>query len=163
MSYKQREIFKIVTCKAGRIALCDSIFCKDSKKVSQISVHFALSGFVGSEEEICRGFGKSAFSGGVGIEGKATAGKAAVSIRSIVRNGERPAPMPKFAVSKSKILPQYQISLIAHFVLTGILLGSAFPKPCFCCFRRLSRRCHAATKGGHRSCQNDTTPRTAAA
>ena len=31
----------------------------------------------------------------------------------------------------SKILPQYQISLIAHFVLAEILLGSAFLKPCF--------------------------------
>ena len=38
---------------------------------------------------------------------------------------------------QSKILPQYQISLIAHFVLAGILLGSAFPKPCLCGLRRL--------------------------
>ena len=43
----------------------------------------------------------------------------------------------KFAVTESKILPQYQISLIAHFVLAGILLGSAFPKPCLCGLRRL--------------------------
>ena len=40
-------------------------------------------------------------------------------------------------LTKSKILPQYQISLIAHFVLAGILLGSAFPKPCLCGLRRL--------------------------
>ncbi len=44
----------------------------------------------------------------------------------------------KFAVTESKILPQYQISLFAHFVLAGILLGSAFPKPCLCGFCRLS-------------------------
>ena len=44
---------------------------------------------------------------------------------------------PEFAATKSKILPQYQISLIAHFVLAGILLGSAFPKPCSCGLRRL--------------------------
>ena len=40
-------------------------------------------------------------------------------------------------LTESKILPQYQISLIAHFVLAGILLGSAFPKPCLCGLRRL--------------------------
>ena len=40
-------------------------------------------------------------------------------------------------LTKSKILPQYQISLIAHFVLAGILLGSAFPKPCLCGLSRL--------------------------
>ena len=119
------------------------------KKIPEISIHFALSGFVGSEEEIYRDFGKSAFSGGVGIEGKATAGKAAVSIRSIAGNGEHPALCrslqflrAKFAVSKSKILPQYQISLIAHFVLAGILLGSAFPKPCYTPV--------PGEKGGHR-------------
>jgi hypothetical protein len=37
----------------------------------------------------------------------------------------------KFAVTESKILPQYQNSLFAHFAPAGILLGSAFPKPCF--------------------------------
>ncbi|MBQ8707809.1 MULTISPECIES: hypothetical protein, partial [Clostridia] len=36
----------------------------------------------------------------------------------------------------SKILPQYQNSLIAHFAPAGILLGSAFPKPCLCGLRR---------------------------
>ena len=46
-------------------------------------------------------------------------------------------PQRKVAVFQSKILPQYQISLIAHFVLAGILLGSAFPKPCSCGLRRL--------------------------
>ena len=42
----------------------------------------------------------------------------------------------KFAVTESKILPQYQNSLIAHFAPAGILLGSAFPKPCLCGLRR---------------------------
>jgi len=39
-------------------------------------------------------------------------------------------------LTKSKILPQYQNSLIAHFAPAGILLGSAFPKPCLCGLRR---------------------------
>ena len=43
----------------------------------------------------------------------------------------------KFAVTESKILPQYQNSLFAHFAPAGILLGSAFPKPCLCGLRRL--------------------------
>ena len=38
---------------------------------------------------------------------------------------------------QSKILPQYQNSLFAHFAPAGILLGSAFPKPCLCGLRRL--------------------------
>ena len=40
------------------------------------------------------------------------------------------------AVFQSKILPQYQNSLFAHFAPAGILLGSAFPKPCLCGLRR---------------------------
>ena len=40
-------------------------------------------------------------------------------------------------LTKSKILPQYQNSLFAHFAPAGILLGSAFPKPCLCGLRRL--------------------------
>ena len=38
---------------------------------------------------------------------------------------------------QSKILPQYQNSLFAHFAPAGILLGSAFPKPCLYGLRRL--------------------------
>ena len=63
---------------------------------------------------------------------------------------------------QSKILPQYQNSLIAHFAPAGILLGSAFPKPCLCGLRRLSRRSHAAVERRFLSCENDTTRRTAA-
>ncbi|WP_343013300.1 hypothetical protein [Blautia obeum] len=40
-------------------------------------------------------------------------------------------------LTESKILPQYQNSLFAHFAPAGILLGSAFPKPCLCGLRRL--------------------------
>jgi len=36
----------------------------------------------------------------------------------------------ELATTKSKILPWVQISPIAHFAPHGILLGSAFPKPC---------------------------------
>ena len=46
-------------------------------------------------------------------------------------------PQRKVAVFQSKILPQYQNSLFAHFAPAGILLGSAFPKPCLCGLRRL--------------------------
>ena len=42
---------------------------------------------------------------------------------------------------QSKILPQYQNSLFAHFAPAGILLGSAFPKPCLCAL--------TGEKGGH--------------
>ena len=45
-------------------------------------------------------------------------------------------PQRKVAVFQSKILPQYQNSLFAHFAPAGILLGSAFPKPCLCGLRR---------------------------
>jgi len=38
--------------------------------------------------------------------------------------------------SQSKILPRCQNSLFAHFSPAGILLGSAFPKPCLCGLRR---------------------------
>ena len=40
-------------------------------------------------------------------------------------------------LTKSKILPRCQNSLIAPFAPVGILLGSAFPKPCLCGLRRL--------------------------
>ena len=63
---------------------------------------------------------------------------------------------------QSKILPQYQNSLFAHFAPAGILLGSAFPKPCLCGLRRLSRRSHAAAERRFLPCENDTTRRTAA-
>ena len=46
-------------------------------------------------------------------------------------------PQRKVAVFQSKILPQYQNSLFAHFAPAGILLGSAFPKPCLYGLRRL--------------------------
>ena len=39
-------------------------------------------------------------------------------------------------LTESKILPRCQNSLSAHFAPAGILLGSAFPKPCLCGLRR---------------------------
>ena len=38
--------------------------------------------------------------------------------------------------SQSKILPRCHNSLSAHSATFGILLGSAFPKPCLCGLRR---------------------------
>lgn len=46
-------------------------------------------------------------------------------------------PQRKAAVFQSKILPRFQNSLFAHFAPAGILLGSAFPKPCLYGLRRL--------------------------
>ena len=45
------------------------------------------------------------------------------------------------SVTKSKILPQYQISLIAHFVLWESCWG-CHPKPAFCGLRRLKKSTH---------------------
>ena len=102
---------------------------------------FCLAGFVGSEREnfnsYHRRFGKISFCGFVGDDGKFTKNAAALCLFGIfnrISNKGRTG----FEVTKSKILPQYQISLFAHFVLAGILLGSAFPKPCLCGFCRLS-------------------------
>ena len=38
--------------------------------------------------------------------------------------------------SQSKILPRCHNSLSAHSATFGILLGSAFPKPCLCAAKR---------------------------
>ena len=63
----------------------------------------------------------------------------AVLLRDIIANGLCVVNVKRSeSESESEILPQYQISLFAHFVLAGILLGSAFPKPCLCGFCRLS-------------------------
>jgi len=47
----------------------------------------------------------------------------------VVNSGQNTPPQSLYWWSKP-VYP-YQISLIAHFVLAGILLGSAFPKPCY--------------------------------
>ena len=59
----------------------------------------------------------------------------AVLLRDIIANGlcvvnVKRSESESESESESKILPQYQNSLIAHFAPAGILLGSAFPKPC---------------------------------
>ena len=64
----------------------------------------------------------------------------------------------KFAVTESKILPQYQNSLFAHFAPAGILLGSAFPKPCFAACAAYPVAVMRQSKGGHTMRKKYNTP-----
>ena len=64
----------------------------------------------------------------------------------------------KFAVTESKILPQYQNSLIAHFAPAGILLGSAFPKPCHAAYAAYPAAAMRQSKGGFTMRKRYNTP-----
>ena len=63
-------------------------------------------------------------------------------IHAMQAGGKRQKPAQRSpSVTKSKILPQYQISLIAHFVLRESCWG-CHPKPAFCGLRRLKKSTH---------------------
>ena len=81
----------------------------------------------------------------------------AVLLRDIIANGLCVVNV-KRSESESKILPQYQISLFAHFVLAGILLGSAFPKPCFTACAAHTAAVMRQPKGGHTMRKKYNTP-----
>ena len=61
-------------------------------------------------------------------------------------------------LTKSKILPQYQNSLIAHFAPAGILLGSAFPKPCHAAYAAYPAAAMRQSKGGFTMRKRYNTP-----
>jgi len=77
--------------------------------------------------------GSFIFSGVVGIKrkSKTVSGKVSKTCNTDGCTDEGTHKKQKVPVFQSKILPQYQNSLIAHFAPAGILLGSAFPKPCY--------------------------------
>lgn len=123
-------------------------FCRDYKgKLPKISVHSALRGVVGTEREIECQICQKSFSNR-SRERKETClkpfsnrvsgserneGKSPVPIRSV---DEAPPGRHSPAI-KSKYRPVYQIPLSLHLLPRSYLLGSAFPKPCFCGLRRL--------------------------
>jgi hypothetical protein len=59
---------------------------------------------------------------------------------------------------QSKILPQYQNSLFAHFAPAGILLGSAFPKPCHAAYAAYPAAAMRQSKGGFTMRKRYNTP-----
>ena len=74
-------------------------------------------------------------SGVILAKGKKTAhsGPQVLSCPFYVRENQKGASLRQL---QSKILPRCQNSLSAHFAPAGILLGSAFPKPCYGGLRR---------------------------
>ena len=83
----------------------------------------------------------------------------AVLLRDIIANGLCVVNVKRSeSESESKILPQYQNSLIAHFAPAGILLGSAFPKPCHAAYAAYPAAAMRQSKGGFTMRKRYNTP-----
>ena len=107
---------------------------RNREKFLQINVHFALFSFVGIREGIiAAALAKSPPAALKVLRGNF---RKTQQTRRRMTDSERTARKPP--LSKSKILPQYQISLTAHFVLWESCWG-CHPKPAFCGLRRLKK------------------------